>query len=221
MRMALPQLVAAFVLAASPFGTTEVPVTRDGVKTTRVSANSWPGEYPSPMTHLSEQVTIPAYKSVRVLGKPQACTLKPGVYHMWGSDQGSALGYYMLYPQSRYVALREVTIQENPPKITLQKGEVLANVVPLSEGHCHATRVGPSGKAEPLTFFCGHAFDPDDLREEPAQKDPFEEKWIHLKCEEGHKAWVRAEALTKVKGAKQAQLVEYGRVEPAPASPAP
>ncbi len=71
-------------------------------------ADSWPGEYPSPVVQVTEQLSM--------MGRAHACgplervcTVAPGLYHPWSADD-PALGYVSVSAVERWKALQSMEL---------------------------------------------------------------------------------------------------------------
>ena len=198
----------ALVLAAS-FTEYELQIERDGKTTTRVAQNFWPGEYPGPVINVPSKMTVKAYASVRDFGLPIDCAIKPGIYHAWSQTPGSAIGWFNLVPVHTYTVKADTKLDDVP----LKAGEVVTDVVPLAEGNCRG-QLGRGKQRKAIEFQCAELDETSAIEHTAGAGDTFNEQWIHLKCADGKKAFIRDEALRKVPGVTDGQIISYGKVGP-------
>jgi len=189
----------------------KLPVTRNGTTITKVATSFWQGEYPGPIIDVSSKksgkTTVQAYKSLRKLDAPIACSVINGIYHPWSKTKNSVINYYTITPVEDYKALKTAKLEE----YTIQAGDIITNVVYLSEGFCKANL-----KNREIEFTCSA------LQENPqefqrlgnADTGSRQEQWLYIKCEEGHEAFIQDSALLKTKGVKKGVIIKYGEVGP-------
>jgi hypothetical protein len=196
--------------AAEDFTSYPLPITRQGKTATRVALNFWPGEYPAPVIDFGAKTAgegkVTAFKSLRDLKAPVACTIKHGLYHPWSKTKGSALEFYTLRALEEYQALQDQALGENK----LKKGDKITEVIPLSEGVCAAKR----GKARLVDFECALLDEAASFKPLSAASDPWLEQWLYLDCKEGYKAFIRDIELLKAPGAAEGEIVQMGEVGP-------
>ncbi len=189
----------------------KLPITRNGITTTKVAVAFWQSEYPGPVIDVSSKksgtTTAQAYQSLRKLDAPIACAIKNGIYHPWSKTKNSVINYYTITSVEDYRALKTAKLEE----YTIHAGDIITNVVYLSEGFCKANL-----KNRQIEFTCSALQDhPQEFqRLGEADTGPSREQWLYLKCEEGHKAFIQDTALLKSKGVKKGVIVKYGEVGP-------
>ncbi|MBP1711184.1 MAG: hypothetical protein H6Q49_1386 [Deltaproteobacteria bacterium] len=89
----------------------KLPVTRNGTTITKVATSFWQGEYPGPIIDVSSKksgkTTVQAYKSLRKLDAPIACSVINGIYHPWSKTKNSVI-------KNREIEFTCSALQENP-----------------------------------------------------------------------------------------------------------
>ena len=189
----------------------KLPITRNGITTTKVAASFWQSEYPGPVIDVSSKktgrTTVQAYQSLRKLDAPVACTVKNGIYHPWSKTQNSVINYYTLTSVEDYRVRKTVKLEQ----YTINEGDCITNVVYASEGLCIGNL-----KDRQIEFRCSalHENPQEFQRLEKQTPDHASEQWLFLKCEEGYEAFIQDSSLLKTKGVKQGVIVKYGEVGP-------
>jgi len=189
----------------------KLPVTRNGVIVTKVATPFWQSEYPGPVIDVrskkSGTMTVQAYQSLRKLDSPVACTIKNGIYHPWSKTKNSVIHYYTITPVEDYKARKTAKLEE----YTIHKGDIITNVVYFSEGFCKGNL-----KNRQIEFTCSALQEnPQDFqRLGKAENGSRPEQWLHVKCEEGHKAFIQDTALLNTNGVKKGVIIKYGEVGP-------
>ncbi len=199
------------VLFAKVRGPELVPITRDGVMTTRIAVDSWLTEYPSPVINVHADnprgyTEVKGFKSLRKLDKPMYCRIKNGLYNPWSKTGNSVITYYTLLPLDMYQVLQATQLDN----VNLHPGMLLTRVYYGSEGYCDASVMQDRKITKQINFYC------DEL-EKPAlkrltKKDQFQEQWLYLKCTNGNKVFIRDEALLNTKGVTKGKFTSYGEV---------
>jgi hypothetical protein len=195
-------MIAALLLSAITsviIDTYELPVTRDGVTTTRVAVNNWLGEYPSPDMSVASPITVKGYESVRALTAPADCAITPGRYHPDAKTKTSALEFFTLVPLETY----SVTADAKIDNAVFKKGDKLIDVVYLAEGACRGMLVKGKAKPKLVEFDCGGVYDSKAFTMTSKRDEKFNEQWVHVQCTDGHKAFVRDQALLEAPGVTQ------------------
>ena len=218
-------LITALFLSASAiadWGYYQLPITRNGQTKTMLAYNNWSGEYPNPVIDVPNNLTVTGYKSLRTMKETQDCNIKKGLYHPWG-DSPSALNLYTITDVLKYTATESVPVEEmynydkdgNSIEITqINKGEVLTNVIYLSEGWCSADLISQKEKIN-VEFFCDSTLDKKGLKNnDPTASLQNSEQWVHLKCLNGGSVFVMDKDFLSQPGVQQGQISGYGEVQP-------
>ena len=195
-----------------------LPITRDGVTKTRVASNFWSGEYPYPVIDVKKMTTVAAYKSLRTLDEPVACTVKAGIYHPWSDTENSVILYYTLSGITTYKVTTsgfntEVDLLGGESTgLYLEAGDLITNIVYASEGWCIGTRVDTTGAKQGVYLMCDGAPEQMEVVEENWK---YGEQWVYLQCAEGHKAFIQDKTFLKQPNVKEGKIGGYGTVFPA------
>ncbi len=204
-------LLLIFSYSIAEFDAYRIPITRNNETKTRLTFNSWAGEYPYPVinvnSHIKDGYTeIFGYPSLRQLDKKQSCFIKNGLYNPWSKTKNSVINYYSLVPVLDYQVEKTVTIDDQK----LHPNTKITNVFYLSEGYCDGSVKLIDNKIKHLTFMC------DDVDNASFKRlnaeDDFYEQWLYVNCKNGHKVFIRDKTLLKVKGVTKGDFNGYGEV---------
>ncbi len=220
-------LATALLMAGSAFadwGYYQLPITRDGKTKTMLAYNNWSGEYPGPVIDVPKDLTVVGYKSLRTMKEKKSCDIKKGLYHPWGNSP-SAFNLYSIVDVLKYTALETVPVEEmftydsegNSTQINaINKGEVITNVIYLSEGWCSADLVSADKKSTKVEFFCDYALDQQGMKNNnPSASLSNFEQWVHLKCENGGSVFISDKDFLAQPGVYEGIIGGYGDVYPA------
>lgn len=211
-------IVLLSATAHAEFNAYQLPITRNGVTSTKLAYNAWSGEYPGPIPVVTKKTTLNAYKSLRKLDQPAQCTVDKGIYHPWSETKNAVVNYYSLTGINNYVATEAITLsgdiyyanKDEVFEVQFDKGDEVINTFYLSEGWCSGTLVKSSGSKDQVDYFC------DVLEEVPFQstsKDlDFNEQWLYLQCDEGYNAFIEDYKMMESKNVKAGQILGYGQV---------
>ncbi len=222
MKKALFLLLVLFV-SQSAYSQVEsylIPVTRDGVKETRLVYNLWSDEYPSPVINVSQDMEISAHASVRKLDEVKSCTIEKGIYHPWSQTKNSIEVYYTITERSSYKAKADTVVQETFSEatgigsISVKKGDRVDNIIYLSEGWCLGDLVTKNGTPLKTEFICDSVVDNSDFQSvyKAFGEGGFFEQWMYLSCAEGYNAFVKDSDLLEMPHVKEGQILGYGEV---------
>jgi hypothetical protein len=212
------------------FESYSLPITRQGLTTTRVAYNFWSGEWPTPVIDVNSDktgsTTIQAYKTLRDPKESDkvACTITNGIYHPWSKKDPSIIIYYSLSSRESYVAKEDTFLpmydsEGNEKRLQIPKDSVISNVIYYAENYCGAIlRMGK--KARSISASCDFFTENKSLvMTSKKEKDDYSEQWLYLQCAEKNmdgsslKAFVRDEEILKQPGIKQGCPAEYGQVQ--------
>lgn len=215
----------------SSFESYKLPITRDGKKVTRVAANFWGGEWPSPVINVgagrSGTTTITGYNNLR---NPQEfdkmkCTIKNGLYHPWSKNDDSAVTYYTLQGTADFAVIKDTSYElynSKTKKVENKKvpaGATFKNVVGYGENYCGAIYEFNKTK-RPFQASCDFFYDNKSLKQTTTDSD-FSEQWIYLTCEEKSdegekrniKVFIQDKDLLSQPGVTQGCPGKYGTVK--------
>lgn len=219
-------LATALLMAGSAFadwGYYQLPITRDGKTKTMLAYNNWSGEYPGPVIDVPKNMTVVGYKSLRKLTEKKSCNIKKGLYHPWGKSP-SAYNLYTISDVLRYTAtqkveMEEMFVYENGNSIevgSIDKGDVITNVIYLSEGWCSAGLNRVDQDSVKVEFFCDYSLDKEGMKNNnPGASLNNYEQWVHLKCENGGSVFVQDKDFLSQPGVREGQITGYGSIAPA------
>jgi hypothetical protein len=214
------------------FESYSLPITRQGVTTTRVAYNFWSGEWPTPVIDINSEkagaTTIQAYRTLRDPKETDkvACTIANGLYHPWSKKDPSIIIYYSLSSRESYTAKEDTFLpmydaEGNEKRLEIPKDSVISNVIYYAENYCGAIlRMGK--KARSISASCDFFSENKSLvMTSKKEKDDYSEQWLYLQCAEKNadgsplKAFVRDEEILKQAEIKQGCPAEYGSVQSA------
>lgn len=213
----------AFLMAASVSQADDsyvLPISRASSTVEMVAYNFWSGEYPGPVINVkSDQAgttTVQAYKSLRQLDQPVACTIKNGLYHPWASPSSPTV-FYTIAPNVKYVVKKDATLTYYPKNesvdmtVDLKVGDVLEREVYVGENYC-SIAIPVKGVLTEVGIGCDATTDETVFQKVVGGGDT--EQWLYVKCENGEKAFVRDQSLLAEPGVTEGQVIEYGTVGP-------
>lgn len=208
-----------------------LPITRSGIKKTRVAYNFWSGEWPNPVIDVNSdkktgETTIQAYTTLRTPSEDNqvSCTIKNGLYHPWSKTDHSSIIYYSISSREEYLAKEDTFLpmfdnEGNEKRLQIPKDSLISNVIYYAEGFCGAIlRMGE--KARAISANCDFFSENKSLVLKTTNEDKdYSEQWLYLKCSERDKhgepikAFVRDEEILKQPGIKQGCPAYYGSVQ--------
>lgn len=204
---------AAAPEAPASSGSYLLTVTRDRRKHTRVAANFWSGEYPSPvidvLSKTAGELTVPAVKNLRDRSGAVRCTISHGVYHPWSKTKSSAIAFYQIIPLVEYQCLQRATVGETP----LKKGDKISRLIYLGEGICQGVLLRSGRKEITVDFPCEEANETRGMKLVTKNDTEPKEQWLYLSCKEGYKAFIRDEDLLAQPGVGPGTFDGYGSVK--------
>lgn len=208
-RMILP--FSVIVLACGGLGTEG----EDGTAASRCvgdwrAVDFWQGEYPGPVVHVRNPVSLPARSTPCDQDASTTCTVPPGVYHPWGDHKH---GFATIRPIERFRARRAVTL-ENAGR-SVAAGQEVEMTTYLSEGFCMWSIDG-----EAFDEYCPGmiADDQGDVFEalNPTVRDAPQPQLFLASCTQGASAWIEVgDNFFDGDNLVEGSVIEYGVAGPA------
>ncbi|MEZ4237272.1 MAG: hypothetical protein R3F59_14205 [Myxococcota bacterium] len=162
----------------------------------------WEGEYPSPIPDVREPVATKGRKGPCQPEPTVACTVPPGLYHPWAEITAD---FRTVRGVDRYRATRDLKLDD----IDVSAGTEVWVTAYHGEGYCSVKVGDREAQAECPGMFEGDGF------EEVAKSQVPRRQLVRVACTEGAQAWIDADALMKLPGVREGEIVEFGKVGPA------
>jgi hypothetical protein len=166
---------------------------------------SWEGEYPDPIAHVTEAVTMMGRREPCQRRAGIECVVPAGLYHPW-SDGDHDADYKTVRSVDRYTVLQDTTIGSTD----VAAGAEVSVVQYLAEGFCIFEVEG-----ERIESMCPGVGDDGETFEKLEGATMEAKQLLQVACTGGTPTWIDVADLMKQSGVRAGKVLEYGKVGPA------